>query len=218
MASPATKPQPQPPARPVQLRKPSIHPPRILAIGSSTGGLQALFAILGTISASFKLPIVITQNMPATFTTMLAEHITCATGWPCSEGKDGDVVTPGRIHLAPGDYHKLIEKSNGQRVVRLNQDPPENFCRPAVDVMLRSLVPAYDSRILTVILTGMGNDGLKEGEQVVEAGGTLIAQDEATSVVWGMPGAVATADLCRTVLPLGELGAYVMKFVGGSAK
>ena len=217
-ASSATKPRPQSPARPVQLRKPSIHPPGILAIGSSTGGPQALFVFLGMISTSFKLPIIITQHMPETFTTMLAAHITRTTGWPCREGKDGDVVTPGRILLAPGGYHMVIEMSNGQRVVRLNQEPPENFCRPAVDVMLHSLVSAYGPRVLAVILTGMGNDGLKGGQQVGEAGGTLIAQDEGTSVVWGMPGAVATADLCSTVLPLGELGAYVMKFVGGSAK
>ena len=217
-AFPATKPRPKPPATPVVLRKPGIHPPAILAVGSSTGGPQALFAFLGSISTSFKLPIIITQHMPATFTAILAEHITRTTGWPCSEGKDGDVVTPGRILVAPGEYHMVIEKSGAQRVVRVNQEPPENFCRPAVDVMLRSLVPAYGPRVLTVILTGMGYDGLKGGKKVVEAGGTVIAQDEATSVVWGMPGAVATAGLCSTVLPLGELGAYVTKFVGGSAK
>lgn len=217
-SSPAIKTQRQPQARPVQLRKPGVHSPEILAIGSSTGGPQALFTFLSTISTSFKLPIVITQHMPATFTAILAEHITRATGWPCSESKDGDVVTPGRILLAPGDFHMVIEEMNGQRVVRLNQEPPVNFCRPAVDVMLRSLVSAYGPRVLAVILTGMGSDGLIGGQQVVEAGGTVIAQDEATSIVWGMPGAVATADLCSTVLPLGELGAYVMKFVSGGAK
>ena len=216
----ATKPRPQSQSRttPVVLRKPGIHPPSILAIGSSTGGPQALFAFLGSISTSFKLPIIVTQHMPATFTTFLAEHITRTTGWPCSEGQDGEVVEPGHIIVAPGDYHMVIKKTDGRRFVRLNQQPPENFCRPAVDVMLSSLVPAYGPRVLTVIHTGMGYDGLKGGQKVVAAGGTVLAQDEATSVVWGMPGAVATAGLCSAVLPLGELGAHVMKFVSGSIK
>ena len=197
----------------VQLRQPGTTRPDILAIGSSTGGPQALFEFLKGLPKTLGLPIVITQHMPATFTSILAEHITRMSGWPCAEAKDGDLVQAGQILLAPGDYHMLIVQNGPNRVVKLTQDPPENFCRPAVDPMLRSVVKIYGAHTFAVILTGMGNDGTKGGRQVVEAGGTLIAQDEATSVVWGMPGSVAAAGLCSAVLPIGELPGYVANFV-----
>ncbi|TCS63477.1 protein-glutamate methylesterase/protein-glutamine glutaminase [Varunaivibrio sulfuroxidans] len=197
----------------VVLRKAGTSKPDILAVGSSTGGPQALFEFFKNLDKTLKLPIVITQHMPATFTTILAEHITRMSGWPCSEAKNGDVLTPGHILLAPGDYHMTVVNKGPQRVIAINQDPPENFCRPAVDPMLRSLVQVYGPRILTVILTGMGNDGEKGSTIVVEKGGTVIAQDEKTSVVWGMPGAVASAGLCSAVLPVKELAQYVGRFV-----
>ncbi|WP_340118584.1 chemotaxis response regulator protein-glutamate methylesterase [Pelagibius sp. 7325] len=205
------------PKRTITLRKASAALPRIIAIGSSTGGPQALLEVLRDMAARVKLPILITQHMPATFTTLLAEHIERATGVPCAEGKDGEVVHAGRIYLAPGNYHMIVESQGASTVVRLNQNPPENFCRPSVDPMLRSLARIYGSSLLTVILTGMGSDGQKGSMEVVEAGGTVIAQDEATSVVWGMPGAVATSGLCSAVLPIQEIGPSVRKLVMRSA-
>jgi len=205
------------PKRTITLRKASAALPRIIAIGSSTGGPQALLEVLRDIAARVKLPILITQHMPATFTTLLAAHIERATGVPCAEGKDGEVVHAGRIYLAPGNYHMIVESQGASTVVRLNQNPPENFCRPSVDPMLRSLARIYGSSLLTIILTGMGSDGQKGAMEVVEAGGTVIAQDEATSVVWGMPGAVATSGLCSAVLPIQEIGPSVRKLVMRSA-
>lgn len=203
--------------RPVELRKASTIPPRVIAIGSSTGGPQALLEVLRDMAPTVGLPIVITQHMPATFTTLLAEHIARATGVPCVEAKDGEPVVAGQIYLAPGDYHMLLERDGTGAVIRLNQNPPENFCRPAVDPMLRSMAQIYGPSLLTIILTGMGSDGQKGATEVVEAGGTIIAQDEATSVVWGMPGAVATSGLCSAVLPIQEIGPNVRKLVMRSA-
>jgi two-component system chemotaxis response regulator CheB len=205
------------PPRPIVLRKPSAALPRIIAIGSSTGGPQALLEVLRDMAASVKLPILITQHMPATFTTLLAEHIERATGVPCAEGKDGETITGGRIYLAPGNFHMMVERAGAGSVIRLNQNPPENFCRPSVDPMLRSMAPLYGASLLTIILTGMGSDGQKGAAEVVQAGGTVIAQDEATSVVWGMPGAVATSGLCSAVLPIKEIGPSVRKLVMRSA-
>jgi two-component system chemotaxis response regulator CheB len=147
--------------------------------------------------------------MPATFTALLAEHITRASKIPAREGRDGDAILPGHIYVAPGEHHMTVERGPTNNLIRLNTDPPENFCRPAVDPMLRSMAKIYGPRLLVVILTGMGADGQKGSAVVTEAGGSIIAQDEATSVVWGMPGAVATAGLCSAILPLPEIAAYV---------
>ena len=144
-------------------------------------------------------------------------HIERATGVRCAEGRDGEPVTAGRIYLAPGNFHMTLEGTAAGGVIRLNQNPPENFCRPSVDPMLRSLASIYGAAVLTVILTGMGSDGQKGAAEIVAAGGTVIAQDEATSVVWGMPGAVATSGLCAAVLPLKEIGPSVRKLVMRSA-
>ncbi|NVJ93770.1 MAG: chemotaxis response regulator protein-glutamate methylesterase [Methylocystaceae bacterium] len=202
----------------IVLRTPSLKErPDIVAIGSSTGGPQALFKVLKGMFGKVKQPIVITQHMPATFTKILAEHINRMTGWTCQEASDGVVIEPGQVYLAPGDYHMTVQTEGTKKVIRLNQDPPENFCRPAVDPMLRSVVDAYGRKVLTVILTGMGSDGLKGGKVVVENGGDLIAQDEASSVVWGMPGAVAQAGICSAVLPLDDIPSYVVKTAAGGA-
>src|SRR5690242_12216334 len=182
-----------------------------LAIGSSTGGPQALFNVFRALGRVERMPVFVTQHMPATFTTILAEHLAQASGMPAAEAKDGEAVVPGRIYVAPGDFHMTVEGQGGSMVVRLNKNPPENFCRPAVDPMLRSIAKAYGNRTLFVMLTGMGQDGLKGARELVNAGSTVIAQDEASSVVWGMPGAVASAGLCTAVLPLNEIGAYVKK-------
>ena len=135
------------------------------------------------------------------------------SGWPCAEATDGAILEPGKILLAPGDYHMLITQKGPQRAVKLTQDPPENFCRPAVDPMFRSVANVYGGRVLGVILTGMGNDGAKGSQNLIDAGGTVIAQDEKTSVVWGMPGAAAAAGVCSAVLPLGELAGHATNFI-----
>jgi len=187
--------------------------PNVIAIGSSTGGPQALQRVLGNLSASITLPILITQHMPATFTTILAEHISRASGRPCKEAEDGDVVRTGEIYVAPGDFHMGLEQSGTDVIIRLNQDPPENFCRPSADVMLRAVLDVYGSNVLVVILTGMGQDGLVGSSAIADAGGTVIAQDEESSVVWGMPGAVATRGICSAVLPLTGIAAHMENIV-----
>ena len=150
--------------------------------------------------------------MPPTFTTILADHIGKASGRKCAEAVDGEIIERGKIYVAPGGWHMIVEMENGERVIRLTQDPPINFCRPAVDPMLKSLAEVCDGRVLAVILTGMGQDGLVGGETVVEKGGTVIAQDEATSVVWGMPGAVANAGICSAVMSITNLTNYIVDF------
>lgn len=186
--------------------------PDIIAIGSSTGGPQALFEVLSHLRDGVSQPILITQHMPATFTTILAEHITRQCGLNAQEAKDGEPIVPNRCYIAPGDFHLVVTQRGGANLLHLSKDPPENFCRPAVDPMMRSIVRAYGGRkILSCILTGMGQDGLKGCTEVVNAGGTLIAQDEASSVVWGMPGAVAQAGICSAILPLKEIGPHIRK-------
>lgn len=192
--------------------------PDIIAIGSSTGGPQALFEVLAHLKTGVTQPILITQHMPATFTTILAEHITRQCGLSAQEAKDGEPIVQGRCYIAPGDFHMLVTQRAGTNVISLTKDPPENFCRPAVDPMMRSILRAFGARkVLACILTGMGQDGLKGCTDLVNAGGTLIAQDEASSVVWGMPGAVAQAGICSAVLPLKEIGPYIRKFASRAA-
>jgi two-component system chemotaxis response regulator CheB len=200
-----------------KLRQAPITRPEVIAIGSSTGGPPALFRFLGALGNDVSQPILITQHMPATFTALLAEHITRSTGIPATEGKDGDPIVPGRAYVAPGDFHMTVARGDTCNVIRIVKTEPENFCRPAVDPMLRSMVPIYGSRMLVVILTGMGHDGREGARAVTAAGGTVVAQDEATSIVWGMPGAVATAGLCSAVLPLSDIAPYVRKIALRSA-
>jgi two-component system chemotaxis response regulator CheB len=196
---------------PVTLRAGGPGRVECLAIGSSTGGPQALFGLFRSVGRIDRMPVFVTQHMPATFTTILAEHLGQASGMPAAEAKDGEAVVPGRIYVAPGDFHMTVSSEGGKPVVHLDKNPPENFCRPAVDPMLRSIAKVYGPRTLFVMLTGMGQDGLKGARELVAAGSTVIAQDEPSSVVWGMPGAVATAGLCTAVLPLNEIGGYVKK-------
>ena len=212
---PQTAAQARPPkvlsAAPIRLRTTVAGPIDIIAIGSSTGGPQALFKSLADLPAELQQPILITQHMPPTFTTILAEHLTRSSGRPAKEGVDGERIEKGRIYVAPGDHHMVVEARPEGMVLRLNKDAPENFCRPSVDPMFRSIARAYGKRVLAVILTGMGHDGLKGGHVLVEAGAALIAQDEATSVVWGMPGSVANAGICSAVLPLAEIGPHIRR-------
>lgn len=201
---------------PVQLRQfRGAFLPKILAIGSSTGGPQALFALFEGLKGKISLPIFITQHMPPTFTAILAEHLSKISGMKCAEGVDGEIVQNDRVYLAPGDWHMTVVKDGADVKISLNQNPPENYCRPAVDPMLRSLGDVYGGRILTVILTGMGHDGKNGCEQIAESGGYVIAQDEESSVVWGMPGAVATSGLSNAVLPLTSIPAAVENALTG---
>jgi two-component system, chemotaxis family, protein-glutamate methylesterase/glutaminase len=186
----------------LRLRLAPMIPPRLLAVGSSTGGPQALFTLVQGLGKTLNVPVVLTQHMPATFTPILADHIGKLGGLPCAEAKDGEPLQAGRIYLAPGNYHLLVNGARGALTARLSSDAPENFCRPSVDPMLRSAAAACDGRVLVAMLTGMGQDGLAGTRTVIDAGGSAVAQDEATSVVWGMPGAVAQAGLCHAVLPL----------------
>ncbi len=184
--------------------------PALLAIGSSTGGPQALFTLLQGLGRGVPVPVVLTQHMPATFIPILAEQLTRLGGMPCAEAREDQPLRPGYVHLAPGDRHLLVKAAPGGGLrAQLSSEPPENYCRPSVDPMLRSAAEACGGRVLGVMLTGMGHDGLQGTRNVVEAGGVAIAQDEATSVVWGMPGAVAQAGLCRAVLPLPAIAPYV---------
>lgn len=203
----------------ITLRQPGTERPDILCIGSSTGGPQALFTVLGGLkkAGGVTQPILITQHMPATFTTILAEHISRLSGFPAKEAATGDKIEGGKVYVAPGDYHMLVEVKNGEKILRLDQGPPENFCRPSVDPMFRSICQAYGRKVLACVLTGMGSDGARGGKVIVEAGGTVIAQDEATSVVWGMPGATAQAGVCSAVLPLQDIAGWMYKFANRRA-
>lgn len=203
------------PDAPFSLRPVSPYRPKVLAIGSSTGGPKALFTMLAGLDKSFDLPVLVTQHMPPTFTAILAEHIAGVAALPCVEGKAGDVVKGGHIYVAPGDYHMRVSNSTGNVVIMLDQAARENFCRPAVDPMMRSIVEIYDRATLAVILTGMGQDGLKGCEDVARAGGTALTQDAETSVVWGMPGAVSLAGLSSAVLPIGKIADYVQGLAKG---
>ena len=194
---------------PIQLRPAARRSPLLLAVGSSTGGPQALFTLFGGLSRRLMQPIVVTQHMPPLFTRSLAEHLARLGHRPCVEAEDGMPLLPDRVHVAPGNRHLLVEAAGDRLVARIVDTPPVNSCRPSVDPMLRSAVEACRGRVLAVILTGMGRDGAAGARCVVEAGGAVLAQDEASSVVWGMPGAVVRDGLCHAVLPLDRLAAKV---------
>ncbi len=193
----------------IQLRPAAGRTPLLLAVGSSTGGPQALFTLFGGLTRRLTQPVVVTQHMPPLFTRSLAEHLARLGHRPCVEAEDGMPLLPDRVHVAPGDRHLLVEAVGDRLVARITTTPPVNSCRPSVDPMLRSAVAACQGRVLAVILTGMGRDGAAGARCVVEAGGAVLAQDENSSVVWGMPGAVAREGLCHAVLPLDRLAAKV---------
>ena len=189
---------------------------RCLVIGSSTGGPQALARVLADVGPTLaRVPVLITQHMPPTFTAILAEHLGRATGIPAAEARDGETLRPGRILVAQGGRHLVMAKAGDGVVARLNDAPPENFCRPAVDPLFRSAADAFGAGTLAVVLTGMGTDGAKGSLVIADAGGSVIAQDEETSVVWGMPGAVVSAGSCVEVLPLGRIGAKIARLIAG---
>jgi two-component system chemotaxis response regulator CheB len=208
------------PAQPAPALRPfgPLHP-RVLLIGSSTGGPQALMTLVAGIGPVIdSVPVLITQHMPPTFTTILAEHLARVAGRPVREGVDEEVVKPGRIYVAPGGRHMRVVRKGLGGVIALDDGPPVNFCKPAVDPLFTSAIDVWQGGVLAVILTGMGSDGTRGGKQIVAAGGSVIAQDEASSVVWGMPGAAAQAGICAAVLPLQQIAPKLVRlFAGGNS-
>jgi len=186
----------------------------IVAIGVSTGGPNALADLLPRLPADFPVPIVIVQHMPPVFTRLLAERLSSLSPLNICEATHGEEICAGRVYVAPGNYHMIVKRAGTLIRIGTNQDQAENSCRPAVDVLFRSVVSVYGAASLGVILTGMGQDGLRGCEQIREAGGQIITQDEATSVVWGMPGFVARAGLSDQVLPLSEIALEIVRRVG----
>lgn len=187
--------------------------PEAVAIGSSTGGPPALMEVLGAIHGVTQ-PIFITQHMPATFTSLLADSLARLTGRPSAEAVDGEAVQQGRIYVAPAGRHLMVQRVGAKVFIRLSDDPPENYCKPAVDPMFRSLAEAYGRALYAVVLTGMGSDSAKGCEAIAGKGGRFIVQDEKTSVVWGMPGAAAKTGLAEAVVPLGDIAALISRSCG----
>lgn len=185
----------------------------IVAIGTSTGGPNALDELIQRIPENFPVPIVIVQHMPPLFTKLLAERLSAKGKIPVKEAVDGDIVHPGCAWLAPGDFHMKIQKNSNDICVRLTQEPAENSCRPAVDVLFNSVATLYGRHTLGVILTGMGHDGLLGCKSIHHAGGTILAQDEMSSVVWGMPGVVVNAGVADIVKPLNQIGNEIVNLV-----
>lgn len=204
----APEPRAAPPAPPIRLRPFSSTRPRVLAIGASTGGPQALYTLLKSLSPALgRVPVLVTQHMPPTFTRILAEQITAVSGRPAAEGCDGEPLLAGRIYVAPGGRHMSVRKTGAGAAIAISDAPPVNYCKPAVDPLFESVGVTFGAGTLALILTGMGSDGAKGCLVIAEAGGSVIAQDEASSVVWGMPGVAARAGACAAVLPLGEIAA-----------
>lgn len=198
---------------PMRDRSGPFTPPQIVAIGISTGGPEALAKVLPNLPASFPVPIVIVQHMPALFTKLLAERLNNTCKIKVVEGAEGVILQAGVAYIAPGDYHLLVKESDGKFILSVNQGPPENSCRPAADVLFRSVADVYGKRALGVIMTGMGHDGLK-GLRIMHAkGASVIAQDEASSVVWGMPSGVVQEGLADKVLPVDQLAGSIERSV-----
>ncbi|PYE99021.1 response regulator receiver-modulated CheB methylesterase [Rhodopseudomonas faecalis] len=203
-------------AAPIVKRAFGLTVPRVLVIGSSTGGPQALMALVSDLGPVIdRVPVLITQHMPPTFTTILAEHLARASNRPAREAVDGEPVRAGRIYLAPGGRHMRVVKNGAGMDIALDDGPAVNFCKPAVDPLFISAIDVWQSAVLAVILTGMGSDGMRGGKEIVAAGGSVIAQDEASSVVWGMPGAAANAGICAAVLPLNQIASKVARVFAG---
>lgn len=212
----------EPASRPMSIApSPSPSPPStaatsridLVAIGASTGGPNALAELFAALPANFPVPIVVVQHMPALFTQYLAERLTRDSKIKTVEAKSGLELEPGKAWIAPGDFHLVVMRDGGRVQTQIHQEPPENACRPAVDPLLRSVASTYGPNCLAVILTGMGQDGCQGSAAIRAAGGVVLAQDEASSVVWGMPGHVVRAGLASKVLPLSMLAGEVSRLV-----
>jgi two-component system chemotaxis response regulator CheB len=184
--------------------------PRAIVVGCSTGGPQALAALIAGFTSPPPVPVLVAQHMPPGFTAQLADHLGRLGRLPCAEARDGEALLPGRLYLAPGDRHLLVRDEAGALIAALSDGPPENFCRPAADPLLRSVAEVCGGAAIAAILTGMGQDGLEGCRALAAAGGAVLAQDEASAVVWGMPGAVAKAGLAAAIAPPEELAARLL--------
>ena len=206
-----------PVAHPQLLRRAfSTQAPRALLIGSSTGGPQALMALVAEIGPVIdRFPVLITQHMPPTFTMIFAEHLARSSHRPAHEAVDGEMVKAGRIYVAPGGRHMRVVRHGADAVIALDDGAPVNFCKPAVDPLFTSAIDVWQGAVLALVLTGMGSDGMRGGKEIVAAGGSVIAQDEASSVVWGMPGAAANAGICAAVLPLDQIAPKLVRLFSG---
>jgi two-component system chemotaxis response regulator CheB len=205
------------PPQPIALRPFSTILPRVLLVGASTGGPLALRALVSQLAAVCdRVPVLITQHMPPTFTAIMAEHLAKASGRRAHEARDGEPVRPGTIYLAPGGRHMQIKRVDRMPVIALDDGPLVNFCRPAVDPLFASAAQVWGGAVLGLVLTGMGADGARGAAAIVAAGGSVVAQDEASSVVWGMPGAVARAGLCSAVLPLDRIAPKLVELFAGA--
>ena len=195
---------------PRKLSQPAAQP-KILVIGASTGGPQALREVLCGLPTDFPLPILIVQHMPPMFTPMLAKHLSKDTGRPCREASEGVRIQANHTYVAPGDYHMRVDKKNDRMVLTLNQNEPEHYCRPSVNPMFHSAAEWYGKSVVGVMLTGMGADGIEGTHTLVERQGFMIAQDEESSVVWGMPAAVVSNDLADRVLSLNLIASQILR-------
>lgn len=194
-------------------------PAELLLIGASTGGPEALAELLPQLPASLPVPVVVVQHMPPSFTKSLALRLDAKCELEVTEANDGERLEPGRVLIAPGDHHLELRRGRNDRyTVRLSDGPPENSCRPAVDVMFRSAAYAARGRVLAVVLTGMGKDGLLGAQRIHQAGGTIFAQDKDSSVVWGMPGYISKAKIAKEVLPLDRLSRAILKELRAPAR
>ena len=200
----------------------AAHRPRAVVIGASTGGPQALSILLPDLVPVLpQLPVLVVLHMPIEFTSFIAEHASKITGFPARVARHGETVEAGHIYFAPGNRHLCLERNErNERNVRLKHcdEPAENFCKPAVDVLFRTAAACYGADLLGIVLTGMGHDGLAGARAIVGGGGSVIVQDAATSVIWGMPGSVAGEGLAEAVLPLAAIGAAVRKLCASPYK
>jgi two-component system chemotaxis response regulator CheB len=213
--SPAEVAAPAAPAVPRREARPRS--PRAIVIGTSTGGPKALMELLPELCRVTELPILIVQHMPAGFTQSLAESIGRQTSRVCSEVSEAVSVQPGRLYVAPGGKHLVLRGSATSVTAAVNEQPPENGCRPSADVLFRSAAAVYGGELIALILTGMGRDGTAGLGAIRRAGGLVIAQDEASSVVWGMPGSAVEARVVDEVVPLGRIAASVAAALRGAA-
>ena len=188
-----------------------LTPVQVVAIGVSTGGPDALARMLPMLPGNLPVPVVIAQHMPPIFTTMLAARLSAKASLPVQECQSGEPLAPGKAYIAPGDFHMIVSSEAGVTRLRTHQGPKENYCRPSVDVLFRSVAKVYGARTLAVVLTGMGQDGLKGCEILGGLGARIVVQDEATSVVWGMPGFVARTGLADKIVPLDQIGAEIVR-------
>ncbi|MCB1021655.1 MAG: chemotaxis response regulator protein-glutamate methylesterase [Bryobacterales bacterium] len=211
---PAAAPAPPKPAAPAVAFRPAFGRIDIVAIAVSTGGPNALAEVFPALPSGLRCPVVITQHMPPMFTRLLAERLDAKSPLRVFEASDGMEIEPASAYVAPGDHHLTVRRVAGKVVAKLNQDPPENSCRPAADVMFRSVAEAYGGACLAVVLTGMGQDGLAGTRVLKQAGAKVLAQDEASSVVWGMPGHVVQAGLADEIAPIGQIASSIARLVG----